>query len=1240
MTKILIVITSWLCCGVAFGSDWPMWRADAARSAHVADSLDAELHLNWEIELPPLSPAWPASQKKLQFDSFYEPVIAGGLLLIGSNVNDSVSAFDLATGSMRWKFFTNGPVRFAPTIDNNRVYAVSDDGCLYCLKLSTGQQIWKFNGAPRANRIVGNERLVSMWPARGAAVVKDGVAYFSAGIWPSMGVFIYAVNASDGTAIWTNSTTGNRFITHPHGATSFGSISPQGYLAISDDNLIVAGGRTLPGVFDLKTGELRHFEFGGKGDGGFEVVAAGPFYVSGDEAVVTSDGTLLGNIPIDVVKEDSGIGSDGSKLVITATDGAITKKETVDKKGKKKTTIKFEPKSTKKITLQGPADIQLLAGNSLVATDKKKIAIYKYDVNAKSLEPVWGETLFSEIQRVITADGFLVVVTKDNRILGFGPTEKKPVHQKLFTLRNVVKPELLKLPREILLKADQIGGHALCLGSTSMATVNDLLTSTSLDVTCVDDDEDNIRKLRQRFYGPRPDGTGETGNFAAISADPNNAGLPPYLASIIVTEAPKDLSASTLRAVFHSLRPYGGTWCLASNDKTLAALCKKTLVDARVTQTVSKQGATNGQTTQTSDWILIERPGALAGAGVWTHQYGDSSNSVVSNDTRVKAPFGLLWFGGASNDRVLPRHGHGPSPQVAGGRLFIEGADMLRCVDVYNGRVWWERDLKGLGDYYNNTSHHPGAGDIGSNYVSLEDNVYVIHGRQLIELDAKTGKTSKEFKLDDAGGTVTWGSLAVDDDFLIVTTSPVFLPPEPPAPKADDKKKKDEKKKPAPAPKSFQAADHGSSSRLLHVFNRTTGEKLWSIESKFSFRHNAICAVNGIVYCIDGISPEQIATLKRRGIVNTASPRLSALNAATGKEIWSTEKDVFGTFLNYSREHGVLVQAGSLYRDRAKDEVGEGMIVYKGDTGAIVWKDLKLKYNGPCLLRHDKIITNGAAGFSIELLTGKTTGWKYSRMYGCNTVIGSEHLLTFRSGAAGFYDLATESGTGNLGGFRSSCTSNLVVADGVLNAPDYTRTCTCSYQLQTSLAFVHWPESEQWTFGNTDYLSATAKSYGYNFGAPGDRSDDEDVLWFEYPIIGGPSPKITIKTKPPKPQTFDRHSLLLPPGKLNWIGASGLNGVTQIEIAMPKSKKKARYTVRLMFAEPEGKLAGERVFSVSLNGEMVLKDLDIAASVANHDSTLVREFNDISIDKALKIDLKQSTKSQPVISGISIVEMP
>ena len=119
---------------------------------------------------------------------------------------------------------------------------------------------------------------------------------------------------------------------------------------------------------------------------------------------------------------------------------------------------------------------------------------------------------------------------------------------------------------------------------------------------------------------------------------------------------------------------------------------------------------------------------------------------------------------------------------------------------------------------------------------------------------------------------------------------------------------------------------------------------------------------------------------------------MHALDLKSGKTLWHTDDEVFGTFLNYSPEHDLLLQAGSAYRDRAKDEVGEGMIAYRGKTGKVLWNNKDLGYGGPCLLMKDRIITNGNGGFALDILTGKPTGWRYRRNYGCNTAIGSEHL--------------------------------------------------------------------------------------------------------------------------------------------------------------------------------------------------------------------------------------------------------
>jgi hypothetical protein len=171
-----------------------------------------------------------------------------------------------------------------------------------------------------------------------------------------------------------------------------------------------------------------------------------------------------------------------------------------------------------------------------------------------------------------------------------------------------------------------------------------------------------------------------------------------------------------------------------------------------------------------------------------------------------------------------------------------------------------------------------------------------------------------------------------------------------------------------------------------------------------------------------------------------------------------------------------------------------------------LWHDARVA--GPPLIHGDWVLrSHGACGILDgkplqvpDLVTALPRTWSWTRGYGCNIPAASENLLTFRSGAAGFYDLARFGGTGNWGGFRSSCTNNLVVAGGVLTAPDYTRTCTCSYQNQTSLGLCPESDAEMWTYQPAAGPSSAApvRRLGINFGAPGSRVDDRDTLWLHY----------------------------------------------------------------------------------------------------------------------------------------------
>jgi len=249
----------------AWATDWPQFRYDAGRTAAAPQQLPDDLQLCWTRTLPTPRPAFP-HELRLAYDATYEPVVLGHTMFVPSLVTDSVTAFDTKSGNQRWRFFAEGPVRFAPVARSGKVYFVSDDGYLYCLDADDGSLRWKFRGLPptRADRkVLGHGRLVSLWPARGGPVVADGVVYFAAGLWPTEGIFVHAVDAETGEAVWSN--TDSHLIPKSnwdHGIGHDSGLTPQGYLAIVGDRLVVPCGAQLPAFLNLKTGELQKYTMG------------------------------------------------------------------------------------------------------------------------------------------------------------------------------------------------------------------------------------------------------------------------------------------------------------------------------------------------------------------------------------------------------------------------------------------------------------------------------------------------------------------------------------------------------------------------------------------------------------------------------------------------------------------------------------------------------------------------------------------------------------------------------------------------------------------------------------------------------------------------------------------------------------------------------------------------------------------------------------------------------------------
>lgn len=1252
--------------GSASAADWPQWRSDALRSAASTEQLPAELHLEWTREFAPRKQAWddPLNLDLMTYDRVLEPVVSGGRLFLGFNDRDKVVAYDVATGRELWTFFTEGPVRLPPACWKDRVLAASDDGHLYCLNAADGSLVWKFRGGPNARQILGNQRMISAWPMRGGPVVRDHKVYVAASIWPFMGTFIYSLDAATGDVVWVNDETGAQYIKQPHSAPSFAGVAPQGALVATENTLLIPGGRSVPAAFDRHTGKFKYFEIaaGGKGTGGSFLAANEKSWFVHTRDRGTREFSLNDGVKTAFQPNEPVLAGD---VIYSA---AFEKNQA---------TVQAHSAGEKKLIWEVPADgggDLILAGQQLYAasapTKNGNSTITAIQVPSADAKPAagWSTEVEGSVERLVAANGKLIAVTLEGRIYTFGAGSSSKAVANEPTAKLAVDSEAAKKAKE-LLAAGQAEGYALWLGDSSSPLVQAIAASSPFaELIIVDENEGRADKSRRQF-----DAAGLYGRVS-VHHTPIAELLPPaYVANLVFVDAATTSMLANddalITRLYEAVRPYGGTMCfMAGNDS------------AKLRDRLASLQLPKADIQQTDFGLTIRRVGSLPGAGTWTHQYGNVANTIKSDDERVKLPLGVLWFGGVSHNDVLPRHGHGPPEQVIGGRLIIQGMDSLTARDVYTGRVLWRhefKDLGSLGVYFDETYketpldpaynqiHIPGANARGTNYVATDDAVYIVEGSVCHVLDVATGKTLHDIHMpqDDPSRPTEWGYIGVYDNVLIGGSgfakyrSRLGVP--------EDLTLAAKK-----AVFGTKGLDKAASMGLV-AFDRHTGKELWRVEAQNSFWHNGIVAGNGRVYALDRDPKPVEEFLKRRGKSGTENYRLVAFDALTGKQAWELKGEVFGTWLGYSAKHDLLLQAGAAASDRLASEVGQGMAVYHGKTGEIAWKKPELKYTGPCVIHNDLIITNtnsyseSAGAFNIvdgkpklteHPLTGELLPWKITRAYGCNNVIASENLLTFRSGAAGFYDLLTEAGSGNFGGFKSGCTSNLVVADGVLNAPDYTRTCSCSYQNQTSLALVHMPEMDAWTISNTAQFPTDkrVKHLGLNFGAPGDRRDQHGLMWLAFPHIVEEAADFGIAFEGDA-KFFQDHPTTKRDAAIPWVASSGVEGLTKVSFHLTPTKKAGTapkkpakvddcadnaaeekpaaepYRLKLHFGLPRQSASEVRQFTIRVNGQSIAESIFLSPDKPSATFTVDRVF----LEEHVAIEF-EAQKGQPLLSGIEL----
>lgn len=1222
----------------ARSADWPAWRFDSGRTASTPASLPDQLQQKWSLQFTPRKQTWddPLNNDLMQYDRVFEPIVLRDHLIVGFNDSDKVVCFHTENGQEVWRYYVDGPVRFPPVGWRDKVYFVSDDGFLYCLNARTGTLLWRFQGGPSQRKVLGNRRVISMWPARGGPVVRDGKVYFAASIWPLMGTFIYALDAETGDVEWVNDGTSSDYIRQPHSAPSFAGIAPQGALAATSDYLVVPGGRSVPGVFDRHTGKLVHFHLneGGKGTGGSLVMANDTEFYVHTRRRGTRKFHLESGKKTEVMVDQPVIEGD---WVYSSTEQTVS---ALDSLGN----VVWE------LPIDGSGDL-IKSGNRLYAAGSNQITAI--ELTSDGTPPTsWKHIAASgSVERLLAGNDMLFAVTAEGSICAFAG-DNVPNQADVARTKNDVVRQTSSEIEAFLDEHDAAEGYGFVFGVDDEVFLDDLLEQSRLHLVVVDPDRERVARLRAKY-----DQRGLYGDRIAIHHGVGaEFAAPPYIAHLVVvgTQQLDWGNPEALRTVYESVRPYGGLlWftSVADNGQIQTLIDGADLPKAVICDSPPDRA------------LILERSGNLEGAAPWTHLYGDVANTVKSNDRRVKAPLGVLWFGGNSHVDVLPRHSHAPSEQVIGGRLFVEGMNSLSARDVYTGRLLWKHEFGDLGTegvYYDDTykdtpldtaynqKHIPGANSRGTNFVATEDRIYLAVGAECHVLNARTGETDRVIPLPatkNGDEPSDWTYIGVYGDILLAGVD--FA----------DFSRQDGFRYVSDSKKSNAWSPEWFGSRGFVALDRITGRELWSIEARYAFIHNGIVGGNDKIFLLDKLPSAVEAFIKRRGRPKPVGYRILALDSRTGEIEWERTDDVFGTWLSFSEKHDILVHSGSASADRALSEVDKGLIALQGKSGSEIWHLPDLKYAGPFILHNDWLMANsrsykqttgvfhlkdGSPVLVYDPLTNSRVPWQYERAYGCNTAVASEYLLTFRSGAAGYYDLQNQSGVGNLGGFRSGCSSNLIVADGVLNAPDFTRTCSCGYQNQTSLALIHMPEVETWSVhrgGKKVEFETELQRVGINVGAPGTRRHDDGTLWLPYPNQTDETLPALVEFAGENVEYVRRHTSVAK-GELAWINTSGIRGarLLTLTLAPPDAfeSQPQRYNLTLHFTKLPKRSARKHYFDLSVNGITKKQRLDAAGATNDWDGFQQTLHNVHPIHGRVVIAFKGEEADLPFVAGIEI----
>ncbi len=876
----------------------------------------------------------------------------------------------------------------------------------------------------------------------------------------------------------------------------------------------------------------------------------------------------------------------------------------------------------------------ILAGDLLFAGGRDKVVAVRADTG----EMVWSVPVEGKAKGLAVANGRLYVSTDTGRISCFAspgvPVSGEIVEETREPPADARRRIAAAAASSIVRQSGTTRGYGLVLGCGTGYLALELARRTELTMYAVFTDPAKAAAARTMLAA-----AGLYGQRVSVDTAPlDDLPYADYFANLVVSELPlqggdlTDLSAAEIKRV---LKPCGGRVVLGRPAGVPGKADAWGVETAR--RWLASAGLPAGEVVEEEGLWIRARRGALPGAGAWTHQYADAGNTTCSYDYQVKCPLGLLWYGRPGPLNMVSRHRRAAAPLTINGILFVQSEHQVTGYDAYNGIKLCEYSIPNV--VRDAVSHDC------SNLAADETSFYVATGAKCLRLDAATGKLLATYALPGAADGKRWGYIAYADGVLFGSRT-----------------------------RRNREGD------ALFAIDTASGDTRWVHQGK-SIHHASISVGDGRIFFVDnnvaGIQRRE--ALRRRvadvppaeaeRILKDAPVRTTVcLDVVSGEPLWERPLDLTGgiggnywSALGSMYRNGVLVlfgiyMDGHYWKDFFAGQFKSRRVVALDTAGGHTLWEKHIGYRVRPLIIDETLhaepwaydLRTGKQKMRNNPVTGREEPWQFARPgHHCGCPAASPNVMFFRSQHIGYYDLVADSGVSHFSTQRTGCWINFIFGNGLVMIPEASSACMCPFANQTTVVFQPRKENRSWTKYSMSGPMTPVQHLALNLGAPGDRKAPGGPLWLGYPRPRGSLVlRFDAKLKGWAGGGFFKYSpdfVKIAGTSAPWAYTSGYRGLRQCSIPLvSEGEGKARYTVRLLFADMDNTAEGVRVFDIRLQGKTLLRGLDIAGETGGARIALVKEFAGIEVDGKLTVDLvpkvdKPTPTQAPILQGVEVV---